>query len=346
MKLLIITQTIDPENTTLGFFIDWVIELSKRFEEVKVICLYKNNNFNFNSKNIEIFSLGKEKNNSFLKKIFIFFKYIFLLRKKYDKVFVHMNQEYIVLGGLFWKIFNKKIFFWRNHPIGNLFTDVSIFFASKIFCTSNDAYVYKSKKTVLMPVGISNIFKDYKQRSGDNISLLMLGRISPIKRIEAGLELLSRAIASGYDLRLNIVGDFLSKDRVYYSMLKSYVSSAKINEFVSFSEGVDFKDTVNVYNKNHIFLNFTRTGSFDKTIIEALSSGCKVLTTNSSLKDKLPDYSYCQDDSESRFTALKKLLAFSKEESLCYNDQSLEISKYHSLSNLILNLSLCINQKK
>ncbi len=345
MNLLIITQTVDSENTTLGFFIDWIEGFAKNFEKVYVICLHKGS-FKFKSSNIEVFSLGKENNNSLFKKILIFFKYIFLLRKNYDSVFIHMNQEYVVLGGVFWKLLNKKIFFWRNHPIGNIFTKIAMAFSYKIFCTSTDAYVFGSKKTSIMPVGISNIFKDYKQRGQDKIYVLMLGRISPIKRIEVALELVSRAVASGFNVIFNIVGDYLPKDRVYYSMLVNYTNSAKINQFVTFGKGVEFKNTVNIYNKNHILLNFTKSGSFDKTILEALSSGCKVLTTNKSLKDKLPNFSYCEDDSESRFEGFKKILSFSEKQSSDYQKESLDIVSYHSLSNLILKLSLCINPKK
>lgn len=344
MKLLIITQSVDSENTTLGFFIDWINEFSRHFEKISVVCLYKGKHQI--NKNIKVISLGKENNISFFGKIWTFLKFIILKRSEYDSVFVHMNQEYILLSGFIWKILGKKIFFWRNHPVGNIFTDIAIYFSSMVFATSTDAYVAKSSKTKIMPVGISSIFKDYNKRSLDKIDILMLGRLSPIKKIEAGLEVVSRAVASGVDVRMTVVGDFLPKDRVYVSMLKGYVKSAKIEDFIFFKPGVLFKDTVDIYNNHHIFLNFTRSGSFDKTIIEALSCGCKVLTTNTSLKGYLPDISICKDDSESRFQCFKNLLLISKEDSDKYKKESNEIAKYHSLNNLISILSLCINPKK
>lgn len=35
--------------------------------------------------------------------------------REYDEVFVHMNPEYIVLGGLFWRMHGKRIVLWYVH---------------------------------------------------------------------------------------------------------------------------------------------------------------------------------------------------------------------------------------
>ena len=65
MKLLILTQKVDKEDPVSGFFHGWILELSKRFEKVSVICLEKGN-FNL-PKNVEVFSLGKESGRSRIK---------------------------------------------------------------------------------------------------------------------------------------------------------------------------------------------------------------------------------------------------------------------------------------
>src|SRR3989338_1305456 len=117
-KLLFITQKVDKDDDVLGVYHHWLEKLSKKVGEIKVICLYR-------GKvdlplNVSVYSLDKESGQSRLKYIFRFYKHIFGLRKNYDVVLVHMNPVYVVLGGLLWKLWGKKIMFWYNHPMGNL----------------------------------------------------------------------------------------------------------------------------------------------------------------------------------------------------------------------------------
>src|SRR3989344_6843889 len=107
MRLLIVTQAVDLDDSVLGFFHGWIEEFSKHAEQVKVVCL-KEGKHNLPS-NVEVFSLGKESasGSRFLKRIryiVCFIRYIVKNRSEYDTVFVHMNPEYVVLGGIFWRM--------------------------------------------------------------------------------------------------------------------------------------------------------------------------------------------------------------------------------------------------
>src|SRR5680860_553091 len=102
MKLLILTQKIDIEDDVLGFFHDWVKEFSKHCDGMVVVALGVGRYAL--PENVKVLSLGKEVGISRIKYIRNFYKYIWQERNNYDKVFIHMNQEYILLGGLFWKI--------------------------------------------------------------------------------------------------------------------------------------------------------------------------------------------------------------------------------------------------
>ena len=131
MKLLIVTQKIDKNDPILGFFHRWIEEFANHWESIEVICLYKGT-YSL-PENVKVHSLGKEKGESRIKYIFNFYKNIFALRNKYDGVFVHMNQEYILLGGLLWRIFGKNIYMWRNHHSGSILTDIAAFFCKRVF---------------------------------------------------------------------------------------------------------------------------------------------------------------------------------------------------------------------
>jgi len=157
MRILICTQVMDKKDSALGFFQKWVASLAPHYEGVEVICL-KEGDHSLPS-NVRVHSLGKETSAGlrFMKRfryVIRFYSLIWNLRKNYDIVFVHMNQEYILLGGFLWKLFSKKIFMWRNHYDGSILTDIAATFCEKVFCTSKFSYTARYKKTVLMPVGV------------------------------------------------------------------------------------------------------------------------------------------------------------------------------------------------
>ncbi|MDI6591316.1 MAG: hypothetical protein QME61_00005, partial [Patescibacteria group bacterium] len=206
MKLLIITQKVDINGNNLGFFHYWLEKFAEKVDFLNVICLLQGK-YSLPS-NVRVWSLGKETGRSRIKYLFRFYKYIWKLRKDYDSVFVHMNAIYIILGGIFWKIWRKKVFLWCNHQYGNLITKLGIKLANTVFYTSPFSFSSKFKKSKIMPAGIdTEIFKRDKNIQKISNSILYLGRISPIKNLDILIEAANLLDKEGIDFVLNIVGE-------------------------------------------------------------------------------------------------------------------------------------------
>jgi glycosyltransferase involved in cell wall biosynthesis len=287
MKLLIITQKVDREDPVLGFFHDWISELSKKVEKISVICLEKG--FYDLPDNVKVYSLGKESGRSKIKYVNNFLNFILGLHKEYDSVFVHMNQEYILIGGFIWKILRKKVYFWRNHQYGNLFTMIAVGLSKRVFCTSKFAFVAKYKKTILMPVGINtNKFSILNsQFSNRKNKILFLGRISPIKKPDLLIEALGILNKKDTNFSCDFYGDPLSKDENYYNSLKIGIGELGLENKVNFYKGVPNYETPKIYGEHGIFVNLTPSGSFDKTILEAAACGCIIVVANKSLSGEI-----------------------------------------------------------
>jgi glycosyltransferase involved in cell wall biosynthesis len=198
MKLLILTQKADMNDSGLGFFHRWIVELAKSFETLVVVCLEEGTH-DFPA-NVRVISLGKDKLKSggsesngstgmpvvpFRRFRYVarFYSAIWRERHDYDSVFVHMNEEYVLLGGLFWRSLRKKIFLWRNHPNGSWMTRLAVALSHKVFSVSDFAYVKYSPKAIVMPAGIDmQMFKDVN--AVREPAVLSLGRLSPVKRLE------------------------------------------------------------------------------------------------------------------------------------------------------------------
>lgn len=282
MKLLVVTQKVDKDDPILGFFHAWLIEFSKAFESVVVICLEKGQ-YNLPS-NIKILSLGKEQNGQHRmlakeKYVWRFYQYIWRERGNYDAVFVHMNQEYVLLAGDMWRLLGKKVYLWRNHAQGNLLTSLAVLLSHKVFYTSPQSFTARFKKAVQMPVGIdTDFFKPDPTVARNPNSTLFLGRISPIKKV---LEFIDWAESKGY--RGTIAGPILPIDKEYGEVVKHRMLDTKIK----YIGPVNQDEARRLYQTNEIYANFTLSGSMDKTIFEAAACGCKLEIRNHEAKKLL-----------------------------------------------------------
>ena len=273
---------MNRNDPILGFFHDWVKRLSERVESLTVVCLEKGE-FDL-PMDVKVLSLGKESSQSRLKYLWRFYKYIWRERKNYDAVFVHMNPEYAILGGLLWRLLGKKIFFWYNHRQGGVRARLAFLFARKIFYTSPWAFASGFKRARRMPAGIdTGKFKPGDPKFRIPRLILSLGRISPVKRIDLFIEALDLLAADRVDFSARVYGEPPARDRPYYERIR--------RQF--FYPSVPPQKTPEIYNQAEIFINLTPSGSFDKTILEAMACGTLVIVANQSLAKILPESFLC-----------------------------------------------------
>jgi len=338
MKLLIVTQKVNINDPILGFFHRWIIEFSKHCEKITVICLEKGEFYL--PVNVKVLSLGKENGVSKIKYLVNFYKYIWRERKNYDAVFVHMNQEYILLAGFWWRLIGKKVFMWRNHNAGSWLTDLAAFFCTKVFCTSKYSYTAKYKKTVLMPVGVdTEIFKPDPNVNKIPHSILFLARMSPAKKPHILIEALKFLKEKKVEFVANFYGDPALSDQSYYENLKQKVVDYGLDDRIIFHKGIPNRDTVAIYNQHKIFVNLSSSGMYDKTIFEAMACGCVVLTSNENLSGEIDGkYLFEQDNINNLIEKLSQALF----------DQDLipvfyKIIERHNLKKLAENLFAILN---
>ncbi len=340
MKLLIITQKIDRNDSILGFFHKWVEELARYCESVIVVCLQEGQH-NL-PQNVRVLSLGKEKGASRLKYTKRFYKHIWTERDKYDAVFVHMNQEYIILGGLLWKLLGKKLMLWRNHFAGNFLTRIAMLLSDNIFCTSKFSFTALSKKTTLMPVGIdTELFKKEDHIEKMPHSVLFLGRIAPVKKPHLVIEALRILHANEVEFKSYFYGDLALKDVQYLNSLQEKVKEYHLSDRILFEKGIPHSETPRIYREHTVFINSTPSGSYDKTIFEAMACESLVLTSNLNLKGQVDNKFLFEEDNANDLARKLEIL-------LSLDDKAKEeygkilrayVVKHHSLELLVKKLS-------
>ena len=287
MKILIITQVIDKKDPVLGFFHRWVEAFSKRAESTSVICLYKGESSLPNG--VRVYSLGKENKKSRMVYLFRFLRYILSLRGDYDAVFVHMNEEYVLLGGIFWFLMGKNVFLWRNHYDGSWKTNLAALLSTRVFYTSAHSYTARFTNSSRMPVGIDTDFFSPQAKVRKKDSILFLSRMAPSKNPDILIEAISILKKSGSRPEAGFYGDPLPKDEGYYKKLKSIVSVRGLSENISFYRGVSNDIARDLFSSHDIFVNTSKSGMFDKTIFEAYASGALAVSSSKDLRGEVDE---------------------------------------------------------
>ncbi len=278
-RLLVVTQVVDRDDPFLGFFHAWLTELAAHYEHLHVICLREG--AHMLPSNVSVHSLGKEAGESRRKYVTRFLGYVWSLRREYDTVFVHMNQEYVLLAGWLWKLLGKPIYMWRNHYAGGLLTDMAAKFCEKVFCTSKFSYTAKYKNTILMPVGIdTRLFAPQQRIERMPRSVLFFGRFAPAKRPHVLLEALGMIAREGVEFRASFYGASLSTDAEYREEVMRRSSELALDDKVKFFEGVPHAQAPSIFSQYEIYVNLSSSGTYDKAIFEAAACGCLVLAAS------------------------------------------------------------------
>jgi glycosyltransferase involved in cell wall biosynthesis len=283
MRLLVTTQKVERADDVLGFFHRWLIELSKRYETVTVICLYEGTHEL--PPNVRVVSLGKESGVSRLKYVTRLYRYLIRFHSSYDAVLVHMNPEYIVLAGWWWRLTGKTIALWYTHRQVNAKLKVATLFAHIIFSSTPYSFRINTSKAHFIGHGVA--VEEFAQsaalvRNDAEPLIVTAGRITPIKNIDTLIEAVARVYAQGMrTLRVAIIGAPLTaSDHEYAARMKALVASRGLTEVITFVGAVQYEQTKEWFARASLAVNMVPPGGLDKVVIEAAAAGCPTLTSN------------------------------------------------------------------
>ncbi|MFH1427627.1 MAG: glycosyltransferase family 4 protein [Patescibacteria group bacterium] len=304
MKLLICTQKVDKEDDVLGFFHSWLDEIAKHYQSVVVICLERGRYIL--PKNVKVLSLGKEEFNRFtpyvnrpIKKLLYllrFYRYLWQIRNDYNKVLVHMNPEYLVLGGLSWRIKKRKIALWYTHKQVNLKLRIAEKLANTVFTASEESFCLPSKKLKIVGHGIDiNYFQpDINKKPNEIFKIIYVGRLSKIKNQLLLLKAINILNQAGVkNILVKLIGGAKRKyDKEYLLLLNKFVKENKLEQFVEFPGGIPYKNIVYQYREADLSINLCPTGGMDKVVLESMACQVPAIVLNKTFK---PDFKeYCE----------------------------------------------------
>ncbi len=297
-RLLIVTQSVNLDNPVLGFFHRWIEAFAEHFETVTVICLEEGRHAL--PANVTIRSLGKENGRSRWKYIRRFFYYIRHEREKYDAVLVHMNPIYVVLGGLLWKQWRKKIALWYVHRHVSITLRLATRIANSVFTATPQSFRIASKKVHYLgqAVDVAAFIRphtsvaQHHHRHHHSLHLVSVGRVTPIKNLDTIIDAVALLKKRGNMVALDLVGEATyPADTIYKKKLEQQISALNLTKEIRWVGAIASTKIAEQYWHADISINAAPSGGQDKAVLESMAAGTPVLTSNPAFKEVLGPYS-------------------------------------------------------
>ena len=242
--------------------------------------------------NVHVYSLGKEVGTSRVTRVWRFYRYIFKIRGDYDAVFVHMNPEYVVLGGYWWKRWHKTVALWYAHRSDTKKLRVALKWVTYVLTVSQDSFAIPTPKLRAIGHGIdTELFKPHIKEESTLLRITTIGRVSSSKHILEMLGMLNELYNRKENFTFTIVGVPITKtEQSYAEKVEAAISNVPWKSHVRFAGSMPHAQLSAFLNTQDAFLNFSTTGNMDKAGLEALAAGVPLLTTNPQFAPLLSPY--------------------------------------------------------
>ncbi len=335
MKLLFITQVWDEGDSILGFVPSWVKALSSHCKTVSIICMKQGDG----STSFPVYSLGKERGASRLQKIYTFLALTFHLRHEYDTIFVHMNPEYIVLAGLWWRLMGKRVILWYAHGTVTWKLRLAVLFTDRILTSTPEGCRIRSPRLRVVGQAIdTDLFSPQENTGGVSpLRLVVVGRISTSKGQLLALQALAQLQREGIPITLTCIGEpVYPHDHEYLAECEKLTREQKLGSMVSFLGPKKRTELATILPTMTLCINMSTTGSLDKAGLEALSAGVPVITANEAFRSVIgglsPELMLRRQASEDLMRALRWHLALPTAQRQELRDSlRQEVVRHHSL---------------
>lgn len=274
MKLLICTQAVDRNDPYLGFFHSWIEEFARQCDAVHVITLQLGaHEF---SANVTVESLGKRERRAsrlFERALFAlrFLIRAWRARDAYDAVFVHMNPEYVVLAGWWWRLLKKRVALWYVHKNVNAKLRVATVLANAVLTASPESFRIPSRRVHVLQHGIDTRLFNPNGHVQREKHVLSVGRLMPSKHHDLAIR-----AAAYLHMPLRIAGE--GQEEKHLRELALRVSADTV-----FLGGLRQEALRDEYRRAFALVHTSQTGSLDKVVLEALACGCPVVSVSDCL---------------------------------------------------------------
>jgi glycosyltransferase involved in cell wall biosynthesis len=285
MRLVFVTQEVDPESPVLGATVAKIAALAALVDEVAVLSDRGVDGVLPANCTVHRFASGTKAGRGV--------RFETALARELARsprpaaVVAHMCPIYAVLAAPLARPLGVRVVLWFTHWRASRLLQLAERLSTDVITVEPTTFPLPSRKVVAIGHGIDLSAFPCTERAFDGtLDLLTLGRTSPAK----GLETVIRAVARVDGVRLTQTGPSLTdEERAHRGALERLVADLAVGDRVTIAAPVPRPEVTRLLAGADALVNNMQAGATDKVVYEAAATCLPVLASNPALASFLPD---------------------------------------------------------
>ena len=295
MRLVVVTQRVDPGDPALGATVPMLHALAERVDELVVLTLAAREAGL--PANVHVKSIAAP--NQALRGLRFASALAPELRRRPVAVLAHMSPIYALLAAPLTRPLRIPLLLWFTHWRASRMLRAAERVSTRVLTVDRTSFPLASGKVLPIGHGIDLAALPCVEQAGGPLRLLALGRTSPAKGLDAIVEAVSLLPAGSVELELR--GPSLTaEERAYRARLGVVEDPVPRSEIAA------------VYARAGALVNNMRSGALDKVVFEAAAACLPVLVSNPGFESLVggiePKLRFPQDDANALASRIRALL--------------------------------------
>jgi len=284
MNLLVLNLAVDANHVTLAFALRWIEELARRYDHVDVVTMSVGPHRL--PPNVTVWSLGGERGLSKPRRFLRFYASLarILTERRIEVAFAHMNPILAVLFAPLGWIFSIRTVLWYAHGSVPRALRIAVRLVDACVTPTRESFRVATPKLAVLGQGIEPaLWPDQIVREpGSPFRVASVSRLGRVKGIDVMVDALAQARPRiGRPVEVDVIGAPTNElERSHETELKA--QAERLGLPVTFHGRMNQGEIAAVLARTDVFVSMSATGSLDKATLEAMASGCMVVSCNDS----------------------------------------------------------------
>lgn len=310
MKLVFVTQQVDPADPVLGATVAKLRALATRVDELVVLSLAAAPDVL--PANCRVIAFG---GGSRLGRGARLARALAREAPHAGAVVAHMSPVFALLAAPVARPLRVPVLLWYAHWHASGVLRAATVVSSRVISVDGHSFPIRTGKLAAIGHGIDfGGLPCLERRGGDGLRVLVLGRYSPAK----GIDTILRAVADVPRARLEAHGTTgTAEEKAHLAQLRRLVDRLGIGERVELGGPVPRDRIAELHGAADVLVNNMRAGAPDKVVFEAMGSCLPVLASNTGFAELFsgiePPLRFAREDPDELAARLRDYAALSAE---------------------------------